>query len=79
MDNLLREIRANKVAALFVYQSNPVHDLPGGPALAEALQRVPLLVSLAERLDETAEQRVSFARCPTTSKRGVMPRPSVEW
>lgn len=50
LENLLREIRADKVAALFVYQANPVHDLPGGPAFT----RVPLLVSLAERLDETA-------------------------
>jgi len=62
LDNLLREIRDDKVAALFVYQSNPVYDLPGGPALAEALKRVPLFVSLAERLDETA--RVAGFVCP---------------
>lgn len=54
LEDLLREIRDNKVAALFVYQSNPVQDLPGGLALAEALERVPLFVDLAERLDETA-------------------------
>jgi molybdopterin-containing oxidoreductase family iron-sulfur binding subunit len=54
LENLVREIRADGVAALFVYQCNPVHDLPGGKALAESLRRVPLFVSLAERLDETA-------------------------
>lgn len=62
LENLLHEIRANKVSALFIYQSNPVHDLPGGPALAEALERVPLFVSLAERLDETAQ--VAGFVCP---------------
>ncbi|MGE5191009.1 MAG: 4Fe-4S dicluster domain-containing protein [Deltaproteobacteria bacterium] len=54
LESLVREIGAGQVAALFVYQCNPVHDLPGGEALAEALRRVPLFVSLAERLDETA-------------------------
>jgi molybdopterin-containing oxidoreductase family iron-sulfur binding subunit len=54
VESLLGEIRANRVDAFFVYLANPVQDLPGGPALAEALKRVSLFVSLAERLDETA-------------------------
>jgi molybdopterin-containing oxidoreductase family iron-sulfur binding subunit len=54
LDSLVREIREGRIAGLFVYQCNPVHDLPEGQALAESLRRVPLFVSLAERLDETA-------------------------
>jgi Fe-S-cluster-containing dehydrogenase component len=62
LQNLLRELHEGKVAALFVYQSNPVHDLPSGEALAKDLQRVPLVVSLSPRLDETA--RLAHFVCP---------------
>jgi molybdopterin-containing oxidoreductase family iron-sulfur binding subunit len=55
VENLLRELREGKVAALFVYQSNPVHDLPGGDGIAADLKRVPLIVSLNSRLDETTQ------------------------
>ncbi len=60
--DLLRELREGKVGGLFVYQCNPVHDLPGGEALADALRRVPLLVACAERPDETA--RLARFLCP---------------
>jgi molybdopterin-containing oxidoreductase family iron-sulfur binding subunit len=59
---LLQELHEGKVAALFVYQSNPVHDLPGGEGIAEDLKRVPLLVSLSPHLDETA--RLARFVCP---------------
>ena len=62
LENLLGELQAGKVAALFIFQSNPVHDLPSGERIAEALRRVPLVVSLASRLDETA--RVASFVCP---------------
>ena len=62
LKELLHEIRENKVSALFVYQCNPVHDLPEGSSLLEALQQVPLVVSCAERLDETA--RAARFVCP---------------
>jgi molybdopterin-containing oxidoreductase family iron-sulfur binding subunit len=48
---LLDEIAAGKVQALFVCGANPAFDFPRHAA---ALARVPLLVSLAERADETA-------------------------
>jgi hypothetical protein len=51
LENLLRELRDGKVQALFVYGANPAYDLPGG---TEVLRKVPLVVSLAERGDETA-------------------------
>jgi molybdopterin-containing oxidoreductase family iron-sulfur binding subunit len=55
LELLLQELREGKVAALFTYQSNPVHDLPSGATIAEDLKRVGLVVSLAPRLDETAQ------------------------
>jgi molybdopterin-containing oxidoreductase family iron-sulfur binding subunit len=55
LETLLRELHDGKVEALFIYQSNPVHDLPSGEGIAEDLKRVPLLVSLSPRLDETAQ------------------------
>jgi molybdopterin-containing oxidoreductase family iron-sulfur binding subunit len=55
VETLLRQLHDGKIAALFVHQCNPVHDLPGGDGVAQDLKRVQLLVSLAPRLDETAE------------------------
>ncbi len=51
---LLGELNEGKIAALFVQGVNPVYDLPEGEAFGRALERVPLVVSFAERLDETA-------------------------
>lgn len=62
MQALLQELHEGRVAALFVHKSNPVFDLPGGEELANALRRVPLVVSCAERLDETA--RHAHFVCP---------------
>jgi len=51
LHSLLEALGAGKVDALFVLGANPAFDLP---ASAAALKRVPLLVSLAQRADETA-------------------------
>jgi molybdopterin-containing oxidoreductase family iron-sulfur binding subunit len=65
-DGALGELRAElargEVQALIVMGANPVYDLPDGAALTNDLKRVPLVVSTAERIDETA----SFAHfvCP---------------
>lgn len=56
---LLEELAAGKVAALFVADVDLVHDLPSGEAIAKALSRVPLVVSLSPRMDDTA----AAARC----------------
>lgn len=53
LEALVRELEQGKVGALFVHGVNPVFDLPRAGMLASALRRVPLLVSLAERPDET--------------------------
>jgi MoCo/4Fe-4S cofactor protein with predicted Tat translocation signal len=54
LGELLAELRDGKVKALFIYGVNPVFDLPDGEALAGNLRKVPLLVSFAQRMDETA-------------------------
>ena len=51
---LRAELEAGTVAALLVVGCNPVYDLPGGASLGAALDRVPLLMSCATHLDETA-------------------------
>src|SRR5262249_12351865 len=51
---LIRELENGKVGALFLHDVNPVYELPDAEALTAALRRVPLLVSLSQRLDETA-------------------------
>ena len=55
LEILLQELEAGQVSALFVAGCNPVADLPQGAQLAEAIRAVPLAVSLADRVDETAE------------------------
>ena len=57
-DRDLAELRAElsrgEVQALVVAGVNPVYDLPDAATLINDLRRVPLLVSTAERVDETA-------------------------
>ena len=57
-DQDLAELRAElsrgEVQALIVAGVNPVYDLPDATTLTNDLRRVPLLVSTAERMDETA-------------------------
>src|SRR4029453_7076151 len=57
-DMALAELRAElgrgEVGALFVLGANPVYDLPDSAALTNDIKRVPLVVSTAERIDETA-------------------------
>ena len=59
---LLNEISSGRVDALFVDGANPVLDLPGGAELAARIDAIPLLVSFAPRLDETA--RLADFVCP---------------
>ena len=57
-DMELAELRAElgrgEVGALLILGANPVYDLPDSAALTNDIKRVPLVISTAERLDETA-------------------------
>ena len=54
LETLVKDLEEGKVQALFVHGVNPAFDLPGGQNLVNALRRVPLLASFAQREDETA-------------------------
>ncbi|MDA1166000.1 MAG: 4Fe-4S dicluster domain-containing protein [Planctomycetota bacterium] len=51
---LIDELRAGKVSALFVAGTDLTHNLPGHDTLAEAIGKVELVVSFAERQDDFA-------------------------
>jgi len=51
---LLIDMNAGKVGALIAYNSNPVYNLAEGATFAEALKKVDLTVSFADKNDETA-------------------------
>ncbi len=62
LETLQGELARDEVAVLIVAGVNPVYDLPGRQAFVEHLGRVPLLVSVAEQLDETAS--LAHVVCP---------------
>ena len=62
LSDLLDELHGGKVAALFIQGVNPLYDLPGGDALAQVIKQVQLVVSFAERVDETAS--IAHFVCP---------------
>lgn len=51
---LVAEMKAGKVAALFVANSNPIYSLPSSLGFADAIKKVQLSVSFADRPDETS-------------------------
>ncbi|QMW02507.1 TAT-variant-translocated molybdopterin oxidoreductase [Spirosoma foliorum] len=54
MSAFISEAKAGQVGAVLFYGSNPVYDHPNGAELAEALPKIALSVSFADRADETA-------------------------
>jgi molybdopterin-containing oxidoreductase family iron-sulfur binding subunit len=62
VDALRREMEAGAVDALIVAGCNPVYDRADGEAFAAAMAKVPLVVCVSDRLDETAA--VAHHVCP---------------
>lgn len=56
MVNLVAAMNAGQVGAVLMQGVNPVYDYYQGGKFAEALKKVPVTVSFAERMDETAQQ-----------------------
>jgi len=54
MVNLMAELKAGNVGAIFLHGVNPVYEYMEGAAFGEALAKVPVSVSFADRIDETA-------------------------
>ncbi len=63
LQDVLHEIKAGDVGALFIAGGNPVYDLPEGETLGANMRKIPLVVSFAERMDETASAATMV--CPT--------------
>jgi molybdopterin-containing oxidoreductase family iron-sulfur binding subunit len=51
---LLADMKAGKVGAVLFLESNPVYNLPNSKEFTEALKKVSLSISFADRADETA-------------------------
>ncbi|WP_077922105.1 TAT-variant-translocated molybdopterin oxidoreductase [Spirosoma sp. 209] len=54
MNAFIDDAKAGRVGAALFFGANPVYDHPRGAELAEALPRVGLSISFADRADETA-------------------------
>lgn len=53
-NKLLGEMKAGQVDALIIYRSNPFYGLPRGAlGLTDAFTKVPLVISISDRVDET--------------------------
>lgn len=52
--DLVGEMKSGKVDALFIYNCNPVYSLPASSGFKDALAKVGLTVSMADRPDETS-------------------------
>jgi anaerobic selenocysteine-containing dehydrogenase len=53
---LVERMQAGQVKALFIHGVNPLFDLPASLGFEAALKNVPLVISFASFLDETAQQ-----------------------
>ncbi len=62
LQTLLEEMEEGRVAALFIAGLNPVYELPASARVRERLEKAPLVVSFAERPDETT--KLAHFVCP---------------
>lgn len=53
---LIERMNAGQIQALLIHGANPVFELPAALGFAQALQKVPLVISFASFPDETAAQ-----------------------
>jgi len=51
---LVEDMNEGKIGALLLYNVNPVHDYPEAEKFFGGLKKVPLTISLSDRLDESA-------------------------
>ncbi len=50
-----RVLAGYPLSALFLYDANPVYEVPGGKRFIDAFERIPLIVSFSSFMDETAQ------------------------
>ncbi len=51
----IKDVKNGSLGAVIFMDANPAYDLPDGQELVESLKSVPVRVSFAEKVDETAE------------------------
>jgi molybdopterin-containing oxidoreductase family iron-sulfur binding subunit len=54
VQELIDELKSGSVSALILYDTNPVYSLPNGFEFAELMKKIPLTVTVTNRVDETA-------------------------
>ena len=64
MNGFIDEVKGGKVSAVLFYGANPVYDHPRGAELVEALPKVALSISFADRADETSSLVKYIAPAP---------------
>jgi molybdopterin-containing oxidoreductase family iron-sulfur binding subunit len=64
VDQLVKEMNSGAVSALFIYNANPVYNLPNAASFAEGLAKVALTVSFAISADQTAQACKYVATVP---------------
>jgi MoCo/4Fe-4S cofactor protein with predicted Tat translocation signal len=64
MNNFIDEAKAGKLSAVVFYGANPVYDHPRAAELKDAIAKVALSVSFADRADETASLCKYIAPAP---------------
>jgi len=50
-----RILAGNPVEVLFLYDANPVYEVPGGKRFVEAFNKIPLIISFSSFMDESAQ------------------------
>ncbi len=63
--HLHADLKNGNVSALLIYKTNPVYSLPADFDFSNLIQKVPLVVSFSDRLDETAS--LSHYACPANN------------
>ncbi len=56
LENLISDMKSGKVGAVIHFDSNPVYNLPGDYGYADALSKVPLVISLTETINESSDK-----------------------
>ncbi len=64
VSQLITNMKAGKVGALFMYNTNPAYTLPNGTEFVDALKKVKLSVAFAMNEDETASTSKYIATVP---------------
>jgi molybdopterin-containing oxidoreductase family iron-sulfur binding subunit len=79
LSTLIDAMKAGRVSVLLIHDANPVHSIPADMGFAEALAKVPFVVSFATVADETSEAAhlVLPDHSPLESWGDSSPRPGV--